>query len=677
MRLEFQHRHLSITTFPAIELPRLTVILGLNGSGKTHLLQAIQNGAVQNSIAPIQQPGGPGLGHPMPIIGNAAVRLLTNSQETGAPMNPANPGPITESTYTTSLLGQATPTATINFTAARAQILQMFVPRLETALHKSVEGLIGPKEDLWKLGIDDLIRRAQSVANRSDVEAVYRSAAEALENAGNSQSGRDPGAIMVAAALRFAPIAAKKLGISILAVTEGQARQYEGWGYDQFQLDLATLFGRYRDRQLRNQLRRLKDEAEGTSEALSEEAFINAFGPPPWISLTETFGAFGLPYIAAKPDVFEYTPVTFRLERADTGEEVRPSNLSSGERVLLQFAVSSYQLNDGLTNITRPQLLLLDELDAPLHPEMVHRWLRAINEGLVEGQGVTCILTTHSPTTVALAPEAALYEMRDGRSGLTKISKQDALNKLTFGVPTLSLDYSGRRQVFAESDTDAAIYEQVYSLIKSKIFCDRELNFLSTGMRTKDGGEINSGCTIVTSIVQSLHDAGNRAVYGIVDWDGSAVSTNRVKVIAEGRRDGIESVLLDPLLVCILLIKLRRAPNNLAGIDRFVGVDTLGIFDLQRMVDAVQHAAFPTSSSEKVEVEYIGGAKAKVLREYITINDHDLETVLVKAFPALDKWAKRGRGALVKAVVEEVLTEYRSFCPIELKTIFEDIANAT
>ncbi|MEO5867512.1 MAG: ParB N-terminal domain-containing protein [Sphingomonas sp.] len=129
----------------------------------------------------------------------------------------------------------------------------------------------------------------------------------------------------------------------------------------------------------------------------------------------------------------------------DLASTPHPSNLSSGERVLLQFAISSYQHDDGMTNINRPKLLLLDELDAPLHPEMVHRWLRAISEGLVAGQGIHCILTTHSPTTVALAPEDALYEMREGQSGLTKVSKQDALNKLTFGVPTLSIDYSGRR----------------------------------------------------------------------------------------------------------------------------------------------------------------------------------------------------------------------------------------
>ena len=335
-----------------------------------------------------------------------------------------------------------------------------------------------------------------------------------------------------------------------------------------------------------------------------------------------------------------------------------------------------FRYDEELTTVSRPKLLLLDEMDAPLHPEMVHRWLAAVSEGLVAQQGVFCILTTHSPTTVALSPEAALYEMVDGQSGLAKISKQDALNKLTFGVPTLSIDYSGRRQVFAESDTDAAVFERIYSLIKSKINCERELNFLSTGMRNKDGGEINSGCTIVTKIVEQMTSNGSRNVFGIVDWDGKTTSTDRIKVVAEGIRDGIENVLLDPLLICLMLIKLRRVPEGLEDIGRFAGADTLDDANLQRLADAIQNKVFPNSTTDKQEVRYIGGATVNVLKEYLTINDHDLEEALVQAFPALKRWADGGRGKLVMGTIEEVLTEYRGLCPIELQTVFETIANA-
>ena len=286
--------------------------------------------------------------------------------------------------------------------------------------------------------------------------------------------------------------------------------QFSPWGEaDQFGANMALMFGRYRDALLANRLKQLQDQHSGSAIAFTEERFRELFGAPPWDQLNATLEAFGLPYEVAVPDTFKFTPVSINLLKKPAGEPVVTANLSSGEKVLYQFALSSFEYDEQLMNVKRPKLLLLDEMDASLHPEMVHRWLGAISNGLVAKQGIHCIITTHSPTTVALAPEDALFEMRDGHSGLTKISKQDALNKLTFGVPTLSIDYSDRRQVFAESDTDAAIYEHVYSLIKSQIACDRELNFLSTGMRDKDKVEINSGCTIVKGIVQSLRDAGN------------------------------------------------------------------------------------------------------------------------------------------------------------------------
>lgn len=457
-------------------------------------------------------------------------------------------------------------------------------------------------------------------------------------------------------------------------VTELQEQQLRPWQADQFQNSLPILFGRYRDAVLRNGLAQLRDQQEGTRLGLSNDEFVARFGRAPWKQISETFEAFGLPYEAAEPDMFSFSQVHLTLVKKPGGEPVNIHNLSSGEKVLLQFAISSYNYDEDVVNVKRPSVLLLDEMDAPLHPEMVHRWLGVISNGLVGQQGMHCIVTTHSPTTVALAPEAALYEMKDGFTGLTKISKQDALNKLTFGVPTLSIDYSGRRQVFTESDTDAAIYERVYSLIKSRIDCARELNFLSTGMRNKDGGEMNSGCTLVTNIVQRLNEAGNQSVYGIVDWDGSATSTDRVRVIAEGSHDGIENLLLDPLLICLLLLKERQAPEGLHDIERFAGADALAAIDLQRMVDAVQHKVVTAGSGTLIEVAYLDGATANVLQEYLVMDDHALEDALRAAFPFLRKWSNRG--ALVMAVVEEVLTEHRGFCPSPLKVMFEGVANA-
>ena len=662
MKLTFVQRHLSITAFPEIELPQLTIVLGLNGSGKSHLLQAIANGSVSNDVAPLP-PGN--VGQPPGVPGTGPIKLMTPDQLG-----------VVQGQYTSQASQMAQPSLIIPFELERRRILAPFLAQLEELRPGLTTDLVRSTEDAWRLGSLELIQRGEVHGEAARVEAIFEAAEAALRHP-------PPGSIMSRSRMARANPdlphvgrVADKLRTSALTISEDQMRQFMPWTADQFQADLAEVFGKYRDAFVRNRLARLGDQATGSQNSMSDADFVSYFGSPPWDQVSENFKAFNLPYLATSPDLFPYDPFSFSIFKIGSGEEVAIGNLSSGERVLFQFALSVFRYDEELTTVSRPKLLLLDEMDAPLHPEMVHRWLGAVNEGLVAQQGVSCILTTHSPTTIALAPEVALYEMTDGQSGLSRISKQDALNKLTFGVPTLSIDYSGRRQVFAESDTDAAVFERVYSVIKSSINCERELNFLSTGMRDKDAREINSGCIIVTSIVEQMTSYGNRNVFGIVDWDGKTTSTDRIKVLAEGVRDGIENVLLDPLLICLMLIKVRRAPEGLDDIDRFAGAATLDAAALQRLVDAVQNKAFPNSTTDKQKVHYVGGATVNVLKQYLTIDDHDLEDALVKAFPTLKKWTTGGRGKLVMGVIEEVLTEYRGFCPIELQTVFETIANA-
>jgi len=47
MRLSFIKTHKSIVSFPETELPNFVVLTGVNGAGKSHLLEAIENGSMQ------------------------------------------------------------------------------------------------------------------------------------------------------------------------------------------------------------------------------------------------------------------------------------------------------------------------------------------------------------------------------------------------------------------------------------------------------------------------------------------------------------------------------------------------------------------------------------------------------------------------------------------------------
>ncbi|MBM9539067.1 ATP-binding protein, partial [Desulfobulbus alkaliphilus] len=92
-------------------------------------------------------------------------------------------------------------------------------------------------------------------------------------------------------------------------------------------------------------------------------------------------------------------------------------------------------------------MMLFDEIDAPLHPSMSRNVIHTITNTLVDGFGIKVIATTHSPSTVALAPEGSVHVMNPGRPGVHASSKAEALNILTVGVPTIAMSFDGRRQV--------------------------------------------------------------------------------------------------------------------------------------------------------------------------------------------------------------------------------------
>ncbi len=177
---------------------------------------------------------------------------------------------------------------------------------------------------------------------------------------------------------RGSPSIAKKLNLPPLSVTSQHLRNLGDWGQiDIFQANMAHFFGRYRDALVKNKLTALSE----ASSAMTAGAFESIFGLPPWTQLNQTLLTFGLNYHVEAPDLNSYDNVVFELLKEQFSNEPVPvDRLSSGEKVLYQFAISSFVFDDSLFNISRPKLLLLDEMDASLHPEMVNHWIRAIKD---------------------------------------------------------------------------------------------------------------------------------------------------------------------------------------------------------------------------------------------------------------------------------------------------------
>ncbi|MGB3849437.1 MAG: ATP-binding protein, partial [Tunicatimonas sp.] len=127
--------------------------------------------------------------------------------------------------------------------------------------------------------------------------------------------------------------------------------------------------------------------------------------------------------------------VKVALNREDA-KGIAFSELFSGERTLMALAMLIFKAQ--LNNIP-PQVLLLDEIDASLHPSMIERMIHVIQTLFIEKYGMKVILATHSPTTVALGPEDSIFVIsnEDGQTVIQKQDKRKAINTLSDGFITL------------------------------------------------------------------------------------------------------------------------------------------------------------------------------------------------------------------------------------------------
>jgi predicted ATPase len=90
-----------------------------------------------------------------------------------------------------------------------------------------------------------------------------------------------------------------------------------------------------------------------------------------------------------------------------------------------------------------PRALLLDEIDASLHPSMIRTLLNAVQTAFVD-KGSKVIVATHSPTTVALTPASSLYFVEAGpkQKRLEKHHKKKPLRYLVKVSLRLMKDYT-------------------------------------------------------------------------------------------------------------------------------------------------------------------------------------------------------------------------------------------
>jgi len=177
---------------------------------------------------------------------------------------------------------------------------------------------------------------------------------------------------------------------------------YEITSKELFSSQVASVFKLYHIRLVENKFNQFLNVTEGEhNNVYSDEEFEKTYGPKPWDLINRMLSRAGLSYEVNHPEG-NVKELDFHLHLTDvkTGIEIQVNDLSTGEKVLMSLALSIYNAKE---ETAKPDILLLDEPDAALHPDFSRVLIDSIEHSIVRDAGVRVIVSTHSPLTVVLS----------------------------------------------------------------------------------------------------------------------------------------------------------------------------------------------------------------------------------------------------------------------------------
>jgi len=649
MKLSFNRSYKSVSRFESIELPKFTILTGVNGAGKSHLLEAIEGNHVSIEGITPNQPHGP-----TPIRRFDWSTLVP--QDTGA----FSQAQI--SAEQTGFWNEVAQHRQQPIAALREQLQRFNAPGLEKLNIKALMTLQEPELASFGLTGDrasevlNLIRHAVQNGNQQVTQLFVR----------NDPQNRSR---LISSFAASAP-----LPLFAMEQDDFYGAYPKMWQpVDLFQQSFARLFTAYQRHWSQNKLKAI-GQTEGASVVpLSEAEFLAKHGQPPWEFLNEVLESAELDFRINAPYKWDDRPYEPILTDAKRDIHIKFTDLSSGEKILMSFALCLYHAGDPNSSVDFPKVLLFDEIDAPLHPSMTRSLLRTIQLILVEKHKICVILTTHSPSTVALAPESSIHVMRKhGGNRLQKTAKDTALGILTAGVPTLSVNYENRRQVFVESKYDVEYYSGLYQHSKPHLIPEISLVFIATG----PGG--NGNCDQVRTVVNQLVAGGNRTTLGVIDWDLSNSKSGAVFVLGEGERYSIENFLLDPTLLALLLLREKFLPPERLGLPqnhRYTDMMALTQNSFQGLVDhvvadVIAAGALPVTGPA-IDLEYVGGLKLSAPEWFLRMQGHSLEQCFKQAYPQLQRY--RNEPDLKAAIITKVVDDFPQLIPATIVSLFRSL----
>ncbi len=378
-------------------------------------------------------------------------------------------------------------------------------------------------------------------------------------------------------------------------------------------------------------------ERDARAGGALEQEVRRRYGEPPWLLLNEILDTSGLAFRIDQPDpigptsLFYDNRLELRLRDTKRNEEVPFHGLSSGEKVIMSTVLWNYGAQ---TTARSFKLLLLDEPDAHLHPSLTRRFLEVIRKVFVEERGVRVIMTTHSPSTVALVPKESLFEMRKTERPPIRSapSKERAVAVLTDGFVAVQ---EATQTVLVEGKDDPPFYQQVWDLLK-------ERSIISAPGPLEPSPDLafvhGQGKNTVELIVPQMRARGLTSFHGLIDKDVSNAPSDGIHVL---ERNGMENYLYDPLNVWCALHPRGEAPA-VPDVDvprgRAAFVRELPQAQLQKIADTVLDKVvrllFDLDVGEKAteEIAFVNGKRLRYPRWFLERDDKEIKKRFVEAF---------------------------------------------
>jgi len=483
---------------------------------------------------------------------------------------------------------------------------------------------------------------------------------------------------------------AQKLGKSVRELSSEEFKFYyedpaTAWDV----LDIGALCNEYLRKQNRNSYSSWLAQVHGKRVTyLEPNDFEIFFGEPPWILYNQVLQEVFDNKISMRFPIDEHSEEIYvpALVEDSTGEPLSPEMLSSGEKNLLWLASIFFNLRFGVGSPEgMPELILMDEPDAFLHPKMVVKFYSVIQ--LISRQfNCKIIFTTHSPTTVALAPnDNCVYRVTP--NSITRVEKDDAISDLLEGVTQISLSPHNRREVFVEHRSDANAYRYIFDKIKSKftkVDPKISLTFLAAGAKMSAGQieqNINQflpgitednrrlfiegvngigDCGQVIGMVDSLTKAGNTTVRGLIDWDLKNKPVKNVVVSGLQLFYTIENIVLNPIYLIRILYGHSSGRYELS---KYCGQDVSlndwkeDLVLLQLSIDVFLEDFFGRPNNKDSMIEFLGGHVMYLDSEYLLTNGHDLMKRILGTYRELNESARK-EGDLVFKLVKVMVDDF-------------------